>query len=253
MTNKTTTTHIFKNMRTFLHFGHWEFAPSLIPTLAVFILIPLLLSLGFWQLHRAVTKQQLLDQFSQRSKQSPQSLAENEPVYTPVKVSGYYDPAHAILLDNRIVNHQLGYDVLIPFIVNDKKPALLLNLGWIAKSKCESAATCVNILNTLPQGRAEIIGLAVTPEHNFVLAHPKLAIHWPFIIEDIQFKELAQLLNRPLYSFTLLLPASNGFVAHWNIITTITPARHRGYAVQWFALALTLLILYFKLNIRRVG
>ncbi len=252
MTNKTTTTHIFKNMRIFLRFGHWEFVPGLIPTLAVLILTPLLLSLGFWQLNRAVIKQQLLDQFSQRSKQLPQSLAEHEPAYTPVKVSGNYDNAHAILLDNRIINHQLGYDVIIPFIPEDDKSVLLLNLGWVPKSRCESSQTCKNILNDLPKGKAEITGLAFTPEHNLVLAHPKSALQWPLIIEDIRFDELSRLLNRPLYSFTLLLPGGNGYISHWDIVTTMTPARHRGYAVQWFALALTLLILYFKLNLRRI-
>ena len=116
MINKTTTTIILKNIHLSLRLGHWEFSPGLIPTLAVILLLPLLLSLGFWQMHRAVAKQQLLNQFAQRSQQAPQPLADYEPVYTPVQVTGYYDSAHPILLDNRIVNHQAGYDVLVPFI-----------------------------------------------------------------------------------------------------------------------------------------
>src|ERR1700730_13641815 len=119
MTTKTTITTILKNIRLSLRFGHWEFIPNLVPTLAVILLLPLLISLGFWQMHRAVAKQQLLNQFAMRSQQAPQPLADYEPIYTPVQVAGNYDNAHPILLDNRIVNHLSGYDVLIPFIPSD--------------------------------------------------------------------------------------------------------------------------------------
>jgi cytochrome oxidase assembly protein ShyY1 len=34
----------------------------------------------------------------------------------------------------------------------------------------------------------------------------------------------------------------------WQQIATVSPARHRAYALQWFAFALTLLILCIVLN-----
>ncbi len=245
-------------MRLFLHLGAWEFSPGLIPTLAVILLLPLLLSLGIWQLHRAVAKQQLLDQFALRSKQAPQSLTGNQPLYTPVRVTGHYDNNHPILLDNRIVNHQIGYDVLLPFIPTDGGPAILVNMGWISRAECHpredqsSALSCQALEDYLRGNNPDaIVGLVQTPAHNLVLAHPKTEESWPFLTEDIRINELSQTLNRPLYPFILLLSGPAGFAHHWEIVTSVTPARHRGYAVQWFALALTLIILYFGLNIRR--
>jgi surfeit locus 1 family protein len=145
MINKTATTANFKSMSLSLQLGGWKFTPGLIPTLAVILLLPLLCSLGVWQLHRAVAKQQLLDQFALRSQQKPQPLANDELIYTPVQVSGRFDSAHLLLLDNRIVNGVAGYDVLVPFLPDQenfspdgRSPAILVNLGWIPRSACHA-------------------------------------------------------------------------------------------------------------------
>lgn len=225
------------------------------PTLAVILLLPLLISLGFWQMHRAVAKQQLLDQFTLRSHQAPQPLGRYEQIYTPVQVTGHYDNTHSILLDNRIVNHQPGYDVIIPFIPADGKPAVLVNLGWIPRSAChQNWEHCLETLSSNWQGQVTIVGLSQVPEHNLVLAHPKMALRWPLLVEDLRLDELSEILNRPLYAYILLLSSgAQGVIPHWDMVTSVTPARHRGYAIQWLALALTLFVLYFKLNIRKIA
>lgn len=124
-----------KNIHLSLPIGRWRFKPGLLPTIAVILLLPLLLHLGFWQRQRAIEKQQIIDQFALRAHQAPIPLANYyEPVYTPVQVSGTYDKNHMILLDNRIINHQVGYDVLVPFIPSNGNPSILVNLGWVAQS-----------------------------------------------------------------------------------------------------------------------
>lgn len=269
MMSKTATTTNFKSMSFSLRLGGWEFTPGLIPTLAVILLLPLLCSLGVWQLHRAVAKQQLLDQFAQRSQQKPQPLANDELIYTPVQVSGRFDIAHPLLLDNRIVNNAAGYDVLVPFIPTAEGDStlqvanqriVLVNLGWIPRSACYAQAaesqqlTCPVVDSVLrtQQQPATITGLAQPPEHNLVLAHPAVPLNWPLVVEDVQLDALSKTLNRPLYPYILLFTGNGGLQPHWQLVTSVTPARHRGYAVQWFALALTLLFLYGKLNLRRI-
>lgn len=214
--------------------------------MAVFLLLPLLLSLGFWQLHRGTAKQRLLDQFALRSQQLPQPLANDEPIYTPVQATGSYDNAHLILLDNRIVNHQVGYDVLVPFIPLHSQKAVLVNMGWISRQMMKNGS----FQQGLESNPISIVGLAEPPSHNLVLAEPKTDLHWPLLIENIRTEELSRVLDRPLYSFILLLN-DKGFTHHWGIGVSVTPERHLGYAVQWFALALTLIFLYVRLNIHR--
>jgi len=250
MTNKTAITNNFNSIQFSLNLGRWKFAPSLIPTLAVLLLLPLLISLGCWQWRRAETKQQLLDQFAARSHQSPQALTGHPLLYTPIQITGRYEVSQPILLDNRILNHRVGYDVLLPFVPADGKPALLVNLGWIPKFE-NGLDDYLRRLQEQPQQSTTIIGLSQIPEHNLVLSQKIDLQRRPLVIEDIRIDQLSQQLNRSFYPFILLLTSPGGFTPHWDIVTTITPARHRGYAVQWFALAFTLIILYLKLNTHR--
>lgn len=250
MTKNATTTTSLKTILFSLRVGHWEFSPGLIPTLATLLLLPLLLFLGDWQWQRAVYKQNLLDQFAQRSRQTPQQLSNDAPNFTPIQVSGLYDTQHFILLDNRIVNHQVGYDVFVPFKTNqDTATSLLVNLGWIPKNYDLSTLT-----GQLKNEKITLQGLTEKPQRHWVLAPaPNSELHWPLLVEDLRINELSRVLNRPLYPFILLLTSDSGFTPHWNIVVSVTPERHRGYAVQWFGLALTLLFLYLKLNIRRAS
>ena len=43
-----------------------------------------------------------------------------------------------------------------------------------------------------------------------------------------------------------------GFRRDWRPVTEMGPATHVGYAVQWFGLALALVVIYVVVNIRRV-
>ena len=53
----------------------WDFAPSLWPTLAVLLILPLFLSLGFWQLDRAEQKSTALALQDQGAAQPAVNLA----------------------------------------------------------------------------------------------------------------------------------------------------------------------------------
>ena len=44
---------------------------------------------------------------------------------------------------------------------------------------------------------------------------------------------------------------SHGFERVWRPVRGIGPQRHRGYAFQWFSLALALLVIYVVVNTRR--
>ncbi len=250
MTKNAAITTNLKNILFSLRVWHWEFSPGLIPTVATLLLFPLLLGLGCWQWHRAIFKQNLLDQFAQRSQQAPQELSHDAPNFTPIQVTGYYDTQHLILLDNRIINHQVGYNVFAPFKAQqDTQTVLLINLGWVPKNW--NLSTLPALLN---QEKVTLQGLAHKPQHNLVLAAThQTHLHWPLVVEDLRLNEISRILNRPLYPFVLLLSDRNGFAHHWDIVVSVTPARHRGYAVQWFSLALTLLFLYIKLNLRRIS
>jgi cytochrome oxidase assembly protein ShyY1 len=66
--------------------------------------------------------------------------------------------------------------------------------------------------------------------------------------------DIARLLRESSWAGTDLLlldPGEpDGFVRHWSA-PGFPPMRHIAYAVQWFALALTLLVIYVVTNLRR--
>ena len=58
-----------------MRIASWEFNPSLWPTLATILVLPLFLSLGFWQLDRAEEKRRELMEAQPAAKQSAKITA----------------------------------------------------------------------------------------------------------------------------------------------------------------------------------
>jgi surfeit locus 1 family protein len=236
--------------------GDWVFQPGKASSIITLLLLPLLLTLGFWQLDRARQKAELQSAFAERFGQPPTALAEVDPSdpnnrYRHVVASGQYDNAHQLLLDNQVHDGQPGYHVLTPLRLQDGT-AILINRGWLP----------------LGASRRELPDVAVTVEPIIIagwLAQPAnpgvrlgdgsgVDMRWPRVIPYVDYSRLAALLGYPLQPVAILLEpgASAGYRRDWQPrFGGIGPERHQGYAVQWFALAVTLLILYLTVNTHR--
>jgi surfeit locus 1 family protein len=51
----------------------------------------------------------------------------------------------------------------------------------------------------------------------------------------------------------LAVDEPNGYERAWTPYYGISPERHQAYAVQWYALAVTLLVLYLVVSVKRPG
>ena len=56
-----------------------------------------------------------------------------------VSVAGQFDPAHEILLDNRVLNGKPGYQVVTPLKMDGTELYVLVDRGWVARG-CRSHA-----------------------------------------------------------------------------------------------------------------
>lgn len=214
----------------------------------------LFISLGIWQLHRYEYKKILLKNYQQRISMKPLSLKElnqySDKNFLPIKVKGHYENNKVILLQNRIHQHQVGYEVIMPFKAKNQNKILLVNRGWIAEQKNltkKSKLFSVYGQQTI-QGYVRILG-----EYQFILGEALINPgHWPLLIQKIDFHQLHQLLKTPLYHFVLRLDPqeANGFVRDWKLMSVL-PERHLGYAIQWFAMAFVLVIAFLAFSIRR--
>jgi surfeit locus 1 family protein len=228
-----------------------------LPTLVFLGLLSLLLSLGTWQLNRAQQKRDFLQQQAQsqtvESSRLSTAIDENIDIlrYRKLEVAGHYDVNHPFLIDNQISAGKVGYFVLTPFILQGENKAVLVNRGWIALNSDRSQLPDVSMVaeptiisgraNNFPSVGIKIAGAEIPTDTN------------PSVVQVVDSEILAKKLGYPLFAFQLELNKDlpNGFKREWQSTTIMQPEQHTAYAVQWFALALTLTVLFIVYSFKK--
>lgn len=238
--------------------GSYEFRAGLWPSLVTFCLLILLLSLGFWQLDRAAQKRALLEAYADRPADAPLQITpgfvpDADWRYRRAEVVGEYVAERQFLLDNRVYRGRVGYQVLTPVRLARSEYAILVNRGWVPQGATRADLPAVPV----PSGEGlRIEGLIDIPSDKvFVLGEGEdRDPGWPKVLQQIRFELHAEQLGVRLLPVILLLAEDQpgGFVRDWNPIV-IGPEKHVGYAVQWFALAAVLSILYLWVNVRKIS
>jgi surfeit locus 1 family protein len=242
--------HYFKLPKIRVQLFGYIFSPGFIPTLTTILLLPILISLGTWQLHRAHEKKLLEHDFAGHrslvaNDMDISSINKNDR-YRTLIVTGKFDNQHLIFLDNKTYHQTPGFHVFSPFFTQDQK-TLLIDRGFVASKTRQTMPTVAPLLGT-----RTISGLVYFPSKTFVLKKDDLPLKWPLTLQSIDIKQLRTILQTPILPYYLLLEKGDemNLVRDWHPVSF--PAyRHTGYAIQWFLLALTLVVIYISLNISR--
>lgn len=229
--------------------------PSWLIVFATAVGVFCLSSLGVWQLQRAEEKRQILSELEAQADHTLQTMrfpvSQPEKLrYRHVQLHGKYISAKQFVLDNQIKNHRAGYNILTPFRVKDTNYVVLVDRGWLPIEhsrenlpRIDVEESILTITGTVyaPFGEAYSLG---TVDND--------GVGWPRLIQYLDFEELSARLGVELESFTVRLDQNepNGYLREWKIFS-FSPNRHVAYAVQWFALALTLLTIFIVLHISR--
>jgi len=223
--------------------------PWLIFTLLVFAG---LVKLGFWQIDRAVQKEQRLNKIAQLSQIKPISLVDIQQLpFTdindlPVKFEGEFEKEVVFLLDNQTNHGHLGYRVYQVLNVNNS--ALLVNLGWVLGSINRAEYPKIKALT----GTHQITGHIRLIEKGILLMEDKFThVSWPMRIQQVDVNKLSVMLNKPLLAFAVYVDKDSplGYEKNWQPIV-MPPEKHRAYAFQWFSLAIAWLLLMFWASIK---
>src|SRR5437870_4930301 len=95
----------------------------------------LFIKLGDWQMQRSREKTALLNTYHQRAKQIPLIASElskqTDPRFYRVKLTGQFDNQHHFLLDNKIVNGKIGYELYTPFFAENLPMPILIDRGFV--------------------------------------------------------------------------------------------------------------------------
>lgn len=228
-----------------------RFRPGLPATLFTAFFLPLLLVLGTWQLNRAAEKQALFDDFAAGGAAVALGADSNGldglRRYTPVAASGRYLGERQFLLDNMVEDGQAGYRVLTPLLLREGV-AVLVDRGWIPRDFSTDVAPVISV-DAAPRSVTGKLDRLPRPG---IRLETTLAPGWPKVVQFPSRDELAGALGLRLVPGVVLLDADqpDGFRRNWRP-SDFGPERHIGYAVQWFALAITLVVLYLAWSFRK--
>ena len=213
-----------------------------------FLTLALFLSLAEWQLRRAAEKTLLFDQIG-RAEYLPVLTTAidgerlDEYRYRWLDLRGRYDSSRQLLLDSMIHEGQAGYHVLTPFRLLGDERWLLVNRGWVRADADRQVRPQIDVSEEVREIRGQISALP-RPGLRLPRVSANEAQAWPQVLLYPDFDELEALLGMPLLRYQLWLGSENsdGFVRAWEP-SVLAPEQHVGYAMQWFGLAVVLVVM----------
>ena len=219
--------------------------------------------LGNWQLGRAAYKEKVQLQREINTSKSVTRLSSNEQgknlqlmLYRDVYVDGDFDMQHQILLDNQKYQGQPGYYILTPMRLQGSDMHVLVNRGWIKQGhdrrvipQIPSAAKAVTV-----EGRLEKI-----PSVGMKMGEPgEAGPVWPKRLIYVEMPWLEQQTGFKFLPYVLYQTKGEdiGLVRDWgerfDSVERMTADKHNGYALQWFSLALLVVVMYLVLSVKKV-
>ena len=199
----------------------------------VIFFILVFVSLGTWQIIRLNWKNNLIFEIENSFKNPPVELSNiNHENYLRVKTSGDIDFEKQIYLYNLNENGTPGFEVINPLSVNQKN--YLINRGWIPFEKKGMQEINEfdekNIVGTLKlQGRKNIFKPDNDIEKNYWFSLDR---------EDIM-----KFTGKEFSKYIIYLNGDYKFPKPKKITANISN-NHKKYAITWFSLAISILLLY---------
>jgi surfeit locus 1 family protein len=234
-----------------IRIGTFSFAPGLVTTVAAIAFIALTGWLGQWQVNRGdekAARQALLEarMHGEPVKLTGSVTSAESLLYRRVRASGEWIAERQIFIDNQIHDGKAGFNVITPLRLAGSQDAVLVNRGWVGRGSTYPRPPEVAV----PPGPVEVSGLATLPPARYMelstdtidgnvwqnlsierfRARTQLAVLPVVVLQDVAAPGLTAIRERPDAGI----------------------AKHQEYALTWFSLAATALVLWIVLNIRRV-
>ena len=202
---------------------------------SVFIIffIFVFIALGTWQVIRLNWKNNLILEIENSLKNPPVQLSQsNQQNYLKIKTSGRVDFEKQIYLYNLNDSGTPGFEVLNPILIDGEN--YLLNRGWIPFEKKDSPE--INILDqnyiegTLKtQGRKNIFKPDNDIKENYWFS--------------LNREDISKFTGKEFSKYIIYLDGNYQFPRPKKITANISN-NHKKYAMTWFSLAISILLLY---------
>lgn len=239
-----------------MRIGPFQFRPKIVPTLITLILLPILISLGLWQLSRTEEKRVILQEQALKLEMPPltitgkaDSLEDIE--YRKLMVTGKFLPDYHILVDNKVHQGQVGFYVVTPLQIDGTEVCVLVNRGWVKATDSREVLPAINT----PDKNVTVTGIAKINTKDVVSFNEqnRLGNDWPALVRWLDIEELDKDIPYNLKPFLLLQAPEprQDYVRDWKQINS-PPEKNMSYAIQWFSLATALLLIFIFVNTKRL-
>jgi len=199
----------------------------------VYFIILTLLSLGFWQIYRLNWKLELIEQIENSLKNDPVELSNVEKKnYLRIKTSGDIDFDKQIYLYNLNDAGKPGFEVINPIKIGDEN--YLINRGWIPFEKKDLAE-----INLVDQN--QIVGTLMlqTKPSTFKPENDIEKNYW----FTLNREDISKFTGRNFSEYVIYLNGDYK-IPKPRVITAKISNNHKKYAITWFSMAISILLIY---------
>lgn len=220
-----------------------------VPFIATLLLVVLGIALGRWQDGRAEEKLAVAAELAGGSTAAPlvigaAPLAPEQAQFRRVSATGTFVADWPVYLDNRPHDGRAGFYVLMPFRIQGTAMHVLVARGWLPRDAADRQRIATY---PTPTGTVTIEGVA-KPNAGHVMElgeAPPLAAG--AIVQNADVARVAAASGLQLQPFVLEQTSSDGsegmLLRDWPR-PDLGVDKHRGYAFQWYALALTAFLFF---------
>lgn len=229
-----------------------RFRPTFWPTLFTVPALMVLIGLGAWQIERLNWKNALVDTFDARMAlppvAAPLSIESMDAWrYRRVELVGVYQHQKEILMTGRPFEGTAGFHVLTPFLLRDNR-IIIVNRGWVP----EKLRASKDRPETLIEGLVTVQGIIREDKRrgSFVPDNEPRNEVWLYVDTDQMASHRDIVPVAPYYVDAIR--AEGPYQLPIGASTEIKVRNeHLQYAVTWFLLAGTLLVIYVIYHFRR--
>ncbi|PWF47885.1 SURF1 family protein [Massilia glaciei] len=225
-----------------------------IPFVATVLLVALGIALGQWQDRRAAGKIAMQEQLAARAQEAPLLLGPQPvaaPTFQRVRVRGSFVQDWPVFLDNRPQGGRAGFYLLMPLRIAGSDLHVLVARGWLPRHAGEYGR--LPPFDT-PAGEVTLEGVAKESMGKVMQLGTPTPLAPKSIVQNVSVGQFAASSGLKLQPFFIEQtdPARPGeqLVRDWPA-PALGADKHKGYAFQWYALALMALLFFVITGFRR--
>lgn len=235
-----------------------QFRPRLIPAIAAFVALIILLGLGTWQVERLAWKTDLIKRVEAGLAADPVDLpaAVDRPAdwdYVRVRVTGHFLHERETYIGPRLYagpdgRQQQGVHVLTPLVRDDGAGTVLIDRGWVPLDRRDPATRAPGQV----EGSVTISAIARVPQDRAYMQPDNDPATRTFFWLDMQ--ALAAIAGADRLGPLVLqadATANPGALPIGGRTIIALKNDHLSYALTWYGLAMTLIGVFIAASFRR--